>query len=199
MPPAIAAAISAAARSVGRQQAPHRRRRRSWQADWHATKHTPALAHTCPHTTKHPPTATPSHAHSHSEQVPCDPKMLLPPYDAASLASFRLTSLERELKRDMLLEADLGIPITPWDVQRYAAPDRPPPLDPADAALLRVRARGGGEQERDAAGTAWKTGLPRGIGGAGRGVVSRGVAGCGRGVLLNGRLQALAAAGPTGR
>lgn len=75
-------------------------------------------------------------------QIPCDPKMLLPPLNAQELAAFSLTSLERETKRDMLLEPDLGLPISMLDIGRYTVPyeteaDKPP-LDPKDAALLEV-------------------------------------------------------------
>lgn len=70
------------------------------------------------------------------KQVPCDPKMLIPPLNIPQLAAFSLTSLERETKHDLLFSSDLGIPINPLDIERYTIPQRPPALDPLDAALL---------------------------------------------------------------
>ena len=32
-------------------------------------------------------------------QIPCDPKLLLPPYNKEELAAFKLTELEKDLKR----------------------------------------------------------------------------------------------------
>lgn len=79
-------------------------------------------------------------------QIPCDPKMLLPPLNQAELGAFSLTSLEREMKRDMLFEPDLGIPITVLDIDRYtipyAGPHEKPALHPKDAELLKVCMRG---------------------------------------------------------
>lgn len=69
-------------------------------------------------------------------EVPSDPKMLLPPLNPEALTEFNLTSLEREKKKDMLLEHDLGIPITMGATERYFIPRSPPPLHPADASLL---------------------------------------------------------------
>jgi RNA polymerase II-associated factor 1 len=70
--------------------------------------------------------------------VPCDAKMLLPPLNPRSLAAFFLTSVEKEMKRDMLLPPDLGIPVTALDIERYSVPldDAGKMLHPADAALL---------------------------------------------------------------
>lgn len=50
-----------------------------------------------------------------------------------------MTTLEKELKRDMLFEPDLGIPLGPLSIMRYAIPDAPKELHPADAELLEVR------------------------------------------------------------
>ncbi len=90
------------------------------------------------------PTALPTPLASRCRQVPCDPKMLLPPLDRAELAGFQLTSVEREMKRDMLFEPDLGIPISMLDIERYAipyaGPHDKPPLHPKDEELLRVGA-----------------------------------------------------------
>lgn len=72
-------------------------------------------------------------------QVPCDPKMLVAPLDPQQLAKFHLTTLERDPKRDLVLEPDLGIPLTVFDIGRYAVPVNPPPLAPEDQALLEVR------------------------------------------------------------
>ncbi len=72
-------------------------------------------------------------------QVPCDPKMLVAPLNAQQLAAFRLTTLERDPKRDLVLEPDLGIPLSVFDVDRYSVPPVPPPLAPEDQALLEAR------------------------------------------------------------
>lgn len=69
-------------------------------------------------------------------EVPCDPKMLVAPLDPQQLAKFHLTTLERDPKRDLVLEPDLGIPLTVFDIGRYAVPVNPPPLAPEDQALL---------------------------------------------------------------
>ena len=74
-------------------------------------------------------------------QVPCDPKMLVAVLQPEKLAAFAVTTLEREMRQDLILEPDLGIPISLLDTQRYAVPDHRPPLAPEDAALLAVRAR----------------------------------------------------------
>lgn len=37
-----------------------------------------------------------------------------------------------------MLEADLGIPINPLDIERYTVPSDLPELDPEDLALLEV-------------------------------------------------------------
>jgi hypothetical protein len=73
-------------------------------------------------------------------QVPCDPKILLPPFNKQELAAFHLTSLEREMKRDMLFETDLGIPVAVLDIDQFMVPEEPDALQlhPADAALLQV-------------------------------------------------------------
>lgn len=68
--------------------------------------------------------------------------MLLPPLNPQELAAFSLTSLEKDMKRDMLFEPDLGIPISMLDIERYTIPyasagDKPP-LHPDDAELLKV-------------------------------------------------------------
>lgn len=54
-----------------------------------------------------------------SSQVPCEPKLLVTPLDPQQLAKFRLTSLERDPKRDLVLEPDLGIPLSVFDIGRY--------------------------------------------------------------------------------
>eukprot|EP00798_Chlamydomonas_sp_ICE-L_P028375 gene28376-31509_t len=70
-------------------------------------------------------------------EIPGDPKMIVPQLHPDRLAAFKLTSLEREPKRELLLPHDLGIPISLLDVERYAVPESgPAPLDPADKALL---------------------------------------------------------------
>ena len=69
-------------------------------------------------------------------QVACGPKLIMAPLDPEKLAAYHLTDLERTAKRDILFEADLGIPISLLDTAAYAVPDQPPPLAPEDAALL---------------------------------------------------------------
>lgn len=65
--------------------------------------------------------------------------MLVAPLNAQQLAAFRLTTLERDPKRDLVLEPDLGIPLSVFDVDRYSVPPVPPPLAPEDQALLEAR------------------------------------------------------------
>lgn len=69
--------------------------------------------------------------------------MLLPPLTAQDLAAFRLTSLEKDMKRDMLFEPDLGIPISALAVEQYYIPSGNPQLHPADAALLSTKMTSG--------------------------------------------------------
>ena len=69
-------------------------------------------------------------------QVACGPKLIMAPLDPEKLAAYHLTDLERTAKRDILFEADLGIPISLLDTAAYAVPDQAPPLAPEDAALL---------------------------------------------------------------
>ena len=73
-----------------------------------------------------------------ASQVPCDPKMLIAPLQPEKLAQFSLTTLERNPRRDLVQEADLGIHISLLDIERYSVPDNAPPLAPEDAALLTV-------------------------------------------------------------
>lgn len=86
-------------------------------------------------------------------EIPCDPKMLLPPLNPQELAAFSLTSLEKDMKRDMLFEPDLGIPISMLDIERYTIPyasagDKPP-LHPDDAELLKdEEGEGAGSMQR---------------------------------------------------
>ncbi|PRW33241.1 RNA polymerase II-associated factor 1-like protein [Chlorella sorokiniana] len=70
-------------------------------------------------------------------EIPCDPKLLLPPFNKEELAAFKLTELEKDLQKDLLFEADLGIPIHAWNIEQYSIPEGPPqPLHPDDAAIL---------------------------------------------------------------
>lgn len=112
-------------------------------------------------------------------EIPCDPKLLLPPYSKEDIAAFKLTELEKDLRKDLLFEPDLGIPIHPWNIERYSIPEVVPPLHPDDAALVasdeelepkRARLRG------DAAEVSWllrtkymtaEAGLRRGSGARG--------------------------------
>ncbi len=71
-------------------------------------------------------------------QIPCDPKMLVNPLQPEQLAEFKLTRMELESRHEMPVPMDLGIPISALDIQKYAVPDEPEPLDPADELLLQV-------------------------------------------------------------
>lgn len=51
-----------------------------------------------------------------------DPKLLLSRPNAEALSAFGVTTLERQTLRELLLPADLGVPITLLDVDRYNAP-----------------------------------------------------------------------------
>ena len=73
-----------------------------------------------------------------SMQVPCDPKMLITPLDTESIAKFQLTSLEQQMRQDLLLDSGTGIQISMLDVDRYVVPDGEPELDKEDQALLAV-------------------------------------------------------------
>lgn len=69
-------------------------------------------------------------------EIPCDPKMLLPPLHLQDLAQFQLTTLEKEIKRDMILPRDLGVPITAVNIDKFSILPNLPPLHPRDEALL---------------------------------------------------------------
>ena len=71
-------------------------------------------------------------------QVPCDPKMLITPLDTESIAKFQLTSLEQQMRQDLLLDSGTGIQISMLDVDRYVVPDGEPELDKEDQSLLAV-------------------------------------------------------------
>lgn len=68
--------------------------------------------------------------------------MLLPPFNPQELATFRLTSLERGLKRDLLFTSDLGIALNSLDIERFSVPSTRDQLDPEDEALLRDETSG---------------------------------------------------------
>ena len=74
-------------------------------------------------------------------QVPCDPKMLITPLDTEGISKFQLTTLEKEMRHDLLLDSGSGIQISMLDIDRYIVPEDPPPLEPEDAALLLVSPR----------------------------------------------------------
>ena len=71
-------------------------------------------------------------------EIPCDPKMLLPPLNPRALAAFSLTSMEKEMKRDMVFPQDIGIPINALDIERYSLPpsSKAGQLDPTDEILI---------------------------------------------------------------
>lgn len=68
--------------------------------------------------------------------VPCDPKTLLPPLNSKNLAAFALTSMEKEMKRDIIFPQDLGLSINALDIERYSVAQTSS-LDPSDEALIR--------------------------------------------------------------
>ena len=51
---------------------------------------------------------------------------------------FQLTTLEKEMRHDLLLDSGSGIQISMLDIDRYIVPEEPPALEPEDAALLLV-------------------------------------------------------------
>jgi hypothetical protein len=65
--------------------------------------------------------------------------MLVAVLQPDKLAAFNITTLEQDMRQDLIVEPDLGIPISLLDTERYAVPDHKPPLAPEDAALLAVR------------------------------------------------------------
>uniref|UniRef100_A0A7S3QWG7 RNA polymerase II-associated factor 1 homolog n=1 Tax=Dunaliella tertiolecta TaxID=3047 RepID=A0A7S3QWG7_DUNTE len=73
-------------------------------------------------------------------EIPGDPKLLVTQPPPEKLASYSLTTLEKDTKRDLILPSDLGIPISLLDVERYQVPlnaaGERPTLDPKDAALI---------------------------------------------------------------
>ena len=71
-------------------------------------------------------------------QIPCDPKLLVKPVTDQQLASFWLTTLEKNPRKDLFLEPDNGVPIKLLDLDQYEIPEHPPPLAPEDEALLAV-------------------------------------------------------------
>lgn len=71
-------------------------------------------------------------------QIPCDPKLLVKPVTNEQLASFWLTSLEKNPRKDLFFEPDNGIPIKLLDLDQYEIPEHPEPLAPEDEALLAV-------------------------------------------------------------
>ena len=71
-------------------------------------------------------------------QIPCDPKLLVKPVTDQQLASFWLTTLEENPRKDLFLEPDNGVPIKLLDLDQYEIPEHPPPLAPEDEALLAV-------------------------------------------------------------
>jgi hypothetical protein len=74
-----------------------------------------------------------------SLQVPCDPKMLVAVLQPDKLSQFNITTLEQDMRQDLILESGVGIPLSLLDTQRYAVPDVIEPLAPEDAALVMVR------------------------------------------------------------
>ncbi|KAI8466707.1 MAG: RNA polymerase II-associated [Monoraphidium minutum] len=76
-------------------------------------------------------------------EIPADPKLLLTRRNPEDLAAFSTTALERAALRELLLPADLGIPVTLLDADRYNAPPEGEQgaLHPRDAALLQGEIR----------------------------------------------------------
>lgn len=71
-------------------------------------------------------------------QPPSDPKLLIAPLHPEKLAKFALTSLERNPRRELVLEPDLGIHISLMDNSPYSVLDTAARLAPEDLALLEV-------------------------------------------------------------
>lgn len=72
--------------------------------------------------------------------------MLLPPLDPQKLAAFSLTSIEREMKRDMLFPPGLGIPLNALTIEQYSVPQGAQQMPhPADIALLKDNGNGAAE------------------------------------------------------
>ncbi|BDA44202.1 RNA polymerase II-associated factor 1 homolog [Coccomyxa sp. Obi] len=69
-------------------------------------------------------------------EVPCDPKMLVAVLQPEKLSQFNITTLEQDMRQDLILEGGVGIPLSLLDTQRYAVPDHLPALAPEDAALV---------------------------------------------------------------
>lgn len=65
--------------------------------------------------------------------------MLVAVLQPEKLSQFNLTTLEQDMRQDLILEGGVGIPLSLLDTQRYAVPDHLPPLAPEDAALVMVR------------------------------------------------------------
>lgn len=71
-------------------------------------------------------------------QIPCDPRMLVAPVHPERLAQFSLTSLEENPRREYIVDADVAIPISMLDVDRFCVPGYAVPLAVEDAVLLQV-------------------------------------------------------------
>ena len=71
-------------------------------------------------------------------QPPSDAKLLIAPLDPEKLAAFAITSLERNPRRELMLEPGLGIHLGLLDTSAYSVTDPHAQLAPEDLALLEV-------------------------------------------------------------
>lgn len=66
--------------------------------------------------------------------LPCDPKMLIPPLDRHELSKFKLTQMELAFRPDLISGMEPGnLPLI--DVQRFTVPQGQQELDPEDRAI----------------------------------------------------------------
>ena len=64
------------------------------------------------------PPLVPLHIHA-AKQIPSDPKLISAPYEPERLSKFFLTSVEQQPQRELLLPADVGVPIR-WAGRGFA-------------------------------------------------------------------------------
>ena len=71
-------------------------------------------------------------------QPPTDAKLLISPLQPEKLGAFAITSIERNPRRELMLEPGLGIHIGLLDTSAYSVTDPAARLAPEDLALLEV-------------------------------------------------------------
>jgi hypothetical protein len=72
-------------------------------------------------------------------QVPCDPRILIAVLQPEKLSHFNITTVEQEMRQDLILDGGASVSLSLLDTERFAVPDVLPALHPDDAALLTVR------------------------------------------------------------